>query len=150
MKTVRTWILVADAGRARVLQSLGPGKPLTTVDGLASVSGLPSTTHEIVTDRQTRVHESSNSARHAITPKTDPREQMKEDYLKMLADEMHQRLATGAFDRLVVVAPPHALGVLRAALSDQVKAVVSGELAKDLTKTPDHDMPGHLADVLRG
>ena len=48
----------------------------------------------------------------------------------------------------MIVAAPSALGDLRAALSDQVRAKVTGELAKDLTKTPDGDVAEHLRDVL--
>jgi protein required for attachment to host cells len=149
MKPVRTWILIADAGRARVLQNLGPGKGTTAVDGLASESALPSSTNEIVADRQGRSFESAGSTRHPLEPRTDPREQMKRNYLEMLADQIDGKLQAGAFDRLVVVAPPQALGVLRGAFTDRVKQAVSGEVAKDLTKTPDHDLAAHLADHLR-
>jgi protein required for attachment to host cells len=149
MKSVRTWILIADAGRARVLENLGPGKATSLVDGLASEANLPSTTHPIVTDRQPRSMESSNPARHPIEPKTDPREKLKRSYLEMLAGDLDKRLADGDFDRLVVVAPPHALGVLRSAFSERVKSVVSGELAKDLTKTPDEELGPHLEDYVR-
>jgi len=37
---------------------------------------------------------------------------------------------------------------LRAAISEQVRAKVTGEVAKDLTKTPDGEVAGHLKDVL--
>lgn len=149
MKPVHTWILIADAGRARVLASLGPGKGTTPVDGMASEASLPSTTHEIVADRQGRSFESADASRHPLTPPTDPRKQIKREYLELLADQIDEKLQSGAFDRLVVVAPPQALGMLRAAFSDRVKGVVSGELAKDLTKVPDHDLGPHLEDVLR-
>ncbi|MEZ5817658.1 MAG: host attachment protein [Hyphomicrobiaceae bacterium] len=149
MKPIRTWILIADAGRARVLENLGPGKGTQPVDGLASESSLPGSTHEIVSDRQGRSFESTGATRHPMTPPTDPRKQMKRAYLEMLADQLDERLQAGAFDRLVVVAPPPALGVLRGAFSDRLSAVISGEVAKDLTKTPDHELGSHLSDHLR-
>lgn len=149
MKPVRTWILIADAGRARVLQNLGPGKGLTPVDGLASESALPGSTNEIVADRQGRSFESADGSRHPLEPRTDPREQMKRGYLEMLADQLDEKLKAEAFDRLIVVAPPQALGILRSAFTDRVKKAVSGELAKDLTKTPEHDLGAHLADHVR-
>jgi protein required for attachment to host cells len=149
MKPLRTWILIADAGRARVLENLGPGKGTTPVDALASEALLPSTTHAIVADRQSRSMESANPARHAIESRTDPREQLKRGYLELLADNLDKNLRAGRYDRLIVVAPPSALGVLRSAFSELVKAVVADELAKDLTKTPDHELGPHLADVIR-
>jgi protein required for attachment to host cells len=149
MKHHRTWILIADAGRARVLESLGPGKGVHSVDGMASEASIPSSTHDIVADRQGRSFESSNTMRHPLTPRTDPRDEMKRNYLEMLADQIHERLQAEAFDRLILVAPPAALGILRAALSPQVGAAVAGELAKDLTKVPDHELGSHLAEVIR-
>ncbi|MGE0767276.1 MAG: host attachment protein [Hyphomicrobiaceae bacterium] len=149
MKPIRTWLLIADAGRARVLETLGPGKGLHPVDGLASESALPSSTNEIVGDRQGRSFESSGATRHPLTPPTDPRKQLKRAYLELLADQLDERLRAGAFDRLVVVAAPAALGMLRDAFSDRVTAAITGELAKDLTKTPDHELGPLLADVVR-
>ena len=148
MKAVRTWILIADAGRARVLENLGPGKGAHEVAAMASHADLPRT-HDLVTDRQSRVHESGNATRHAIEPKTDPHEQLKQRHLEAIAAHVDASLAAEAFDRLVVVAPPHALGILRAAFTDRVRKVVTGELAKDLTKTPDHELGSHLADLVR-
>lgn len=149
MKSIRTWILIANAGRARVLQNLGPGKGATPVDGLDSISTLPSSTNEIVEDRQGRSFESVGSVRHPLTPATDPRKKVKREYLEMLADQLDERLKVGEFDKLVVVAPPPALGVLRGAYSDRLSAAISGEIAKDLTKTPDHELNAHLEDVVR-
>jgi len=149
MKPIRTWILIADAGRARVLENLGPGKGTRPLDGLASVSAIPSSTNEIVADRQGRSFESSSATRHPLTPPTDPRKQLKRAYLEMVADQMDEHLQAGAFDRLVVVAPPTALGVLRGAFSDRVSAAITGELPKDLTKTPDSELGPLLGDVIR-
>jgi protein required for attachment to host cells len=53
------------------------------------------------------------------------------------------------FQHLVVVAPPKALGDLRAGFSDALHDRVTAELHKDLTKIPIHDLPSHLAGILR-
>jgi protein required for attachment to host cells len=61
---------------------------------------------------------------------------------------LDERLAEKAYDRLVIVAPPKALGDLRAALSEQVKPHVYAELDKDLVKTPTAELPQHLGAVM--
>ncbi len=149
MKPVRTWILIADAGRARVLENLGPGKGAHEVEGMTSDADLAASTHEMVDDRQGRSFESSGATRHPLVPRSDPRDLAKRSALASVADHLDQRASEGAFDRLVVVAPPQALGILRAAFSDRVKAAIVGEVAKDLTKVPDHDLAPHLADHVR-
>ena len=61
---------------------------------------------------------------------------------------LDQRRTEKAYDRLILVAPPTALGDLRDALSDPVRSLVRAELHKDLTKTPVAELPEHLAAVL--
>ena len=55
--------------------------------------------------------------------------------------------AGGKDDGIVLVAGPKMLGVLRDLLPKALAGQVAAELAKDLVKTPLHDLPGHLGDV---
>ncbi len=48
----------------------------------------------------------------------------------------------------VLAAAPVTLGDLCAAMSDHVRAKVSGEVAHDLTKIPNGDVADHLKSVL--
>jgi protein required for attachment to host cells len=65
-----------------------------------------------------------------------------------LANMLAAELNANAYDRLVIVAPPTALGDLRASLSDRVRAKVVGEAALDLTKTPNPDVGKHIEHLL--
>jgi protein required for attachment to host cells len=58
------------------------------------------------------------------------------------------RLAQGRFERLVLVAPPAALGNLRRLLPKNVRAKVIGDVAQDLVKTPKARLWPHLESVL--
>jgi protein required for attachment to host cells len=49
---------------------------------------------------------------------------------------------------VVLIAPPQALGDLRACLSKGVQAKVSAELAKDLTHLAVHELPDRVGAVL--
>ena len=86
--------------------------------------------------------------RHAIEPRVDPHRELKRTFAHELADMLDQRLTEKAYDRLVIVAPPKALGDLRAALSEHVKPLVYAELNKDLVKTPTAELPNHLGAVM--
>ena len=50
MKTGKTWILIADGGHARVLETTGMGHDLSQVQLMASASELPPS-RELGTDR---------------------------------------------------------------------------------------------------
>ena len=132
MKSTRTWVLIADGARARILQNDGPGKGLHEVEGCV-FHGDHAATHDIMSDREGRSHSSVGPGRSAIEAHSDPHRELKKRFAHQL---------------LVIVAAPSALGDLRAAISEQVRAKVTGEVAKDLTKTPDGEVAGHLKDVL--
>ena len=146
MKPTRTWILIADGARARILETHGPASTPIRHSELV-FAGDHASTHDLMSDRQGRSHSSVGPGRSAIEPQTDPHRNLKAKFAHQLADVLAQGLQRNAYDRLVIVAAPVTLGDLRAALSDHVRAKVAGEVAKDLTKTPDNEIAGHLGDV---
>jgi protein required for attachment to host cells len=147
MKPIMTWIVVADGARARIVSNSGPGKGLQAVEGMDFRTHTPAG-RDIDADRPGRTHDSVGPGRHAMEPPSDPRTQAKHDFARRLADILSDRGAAGAFDRLIIVAPPRALGDLRTLLAKSVQDKVTGELAKDLTKVPNDDLPSHLASVI--
>jgi protein required for attachment to host cells len=144
MKPKRTWVLIADASRARILEQIGTGADLHEVAGTRIEVHIPAA-RDIVSDKQGTTMISGGATRHAYTPHTDPHREAKRRFLISLAARLEQSLAAGAFDCLVLVAPPQALGDLRAAMSAHLAERVIREIDKDLTKVPDHEIPGHLA-----
>ena len=147
MKPIKTWILIADGARARVLQNDGPGHGLQEVEGLVFHSDH-SATHNLVSDREGRSFSSHDEGRSAIESNSDPHRELKKKFAHELAEMLARSLEQNAYDRLIIVAPPGALGDLRAAISDHVRANVVGEVAHDLTKTPDGELAKHLKGVL--
>ncbi len=142
MKAIRTYILIADGARSRLLLSESRTKPLTEVRGSEQKLDLK-LDHELSAERPGRVHESANIARHAIE-RDDLHRREKERFAQSLAADLDRRLAGGEYDRLVIAAAPETLGVIRSALSGKVRAAIIGEIAKDLTKLPNPQVKAHL------
>jgi protein required for attachment to host cells len=147
MKVTRTWILIADGARARILFNDGPGKGLHALPG-GVFHGDHASTHEIMSDRTGRTFSSTGPARAAIEAHSDPHRELKRNFAHRLADALAEGWRNRAYDRLIIVAAPSALGDLRPALSPEVRTKVTAEVAKDLTKTPDAAVAQHLKDVL--
>lgn len=145
-KRVRTWLLVADGVQGRVYAKDGRTAALKPVDGLA-FERPRERAGDILADRPGRVQESANAARHAMEPRSDPVREAQ----RKLANEMMETLArqhsARAFDQLAIVAAPAMLGDLRDAMPDTLRQVVTGELAKDLTKLPVKELETHLANA---
>jgi protein required for attachment to host cells len=141
-----TWVVVADAGRSVFYRNDGPGRGLIHVEQVVAPRDPPS--RDWGTDRPGRSYESVGGARHAIDPRADPHGQAEERF----AQEISRRLAaagkTARFERLILVAPPRFLGLLRRFLPDDLRGKVVGELAKDLTGAPPERLTEGLGHLL--
>lgn len=134
MKPTVTWILVADGKRAQLYRNDGPAHGLARVPNGSFELDLPPThAGAAISERPGRVQESATSARHGIEPRVDPRRAVKAAFAAELAGKLDAELARGAFQRLVLVAPPRVLGELREHLSPRGRAAVAVEINKDLT-----------------
>lgn len=147
MKVKRTWILIADGGRARVLEATGIGHGLHEVEASEAANPTPPA-HLLGRAPPGRVYESVGHQRHGIEPRQDPHQALETSFACQLAATLDSALKRDAYDRLVVVAPARMLGDLRKALTPEVRNAVLAEVSKDLTKTPNDEIARHLENVM--
>lgn len=147
MKRITTWILIADGSRARIAYNDGPGRGIKPVFE-DELRGRNLAGRDIVSDRPGRTFDSAGEGRHAKEPHTDPRALEKRNFARQLAGRLEEADKRGAFDRLVIVSPPRALGDLRAVLPAAVRAKVDREIPKDLTNISLHEVAAHLGELL--
>jgi protein required for attachment to host cells len=149
--TKTTWIVIADGMHARILRqearggSLAPALAQELID--PAVHGF---SRDLKSDHPGRAFDTGSGARHAMEPRHDPHEQEKRLFARRVAALINEAAGRNEFARLVLVAPPKTLGELRADLDDHARKRVTGELARDLVRTPMADLPDHLKDVLGG
>ena len=148
MKARKTWILIADGARARVVQYDGPGKGLSAaMDHDFAAPHAPS--RDFGADKPGRSQGGGVGARHAVEPKVDWHTYEKHLFAAQMAEALEQAHSQRAFDDLVLVAPPKTLGDLRKALDGKLKGHITGELGKDLTHLTIHELGDHLEGVVR-
>lgn len=141
-----TWIVVADGARARFLRSEGWGHGLTqALDQAMVADNRPS--QEIGSDRPGRAFSPANGQSSSMEPKVDWHRFEKAQFAKEVAKAVEKAAIAGEFDRLVLVAPPQALGDLRAAMGSHAQGKIVAELGKDLTHMPLHELEPRLAEV---
>jgi protein required for attachment to host cells len=100
---------------------------------------------DLVSDRPGRAYESVGGARHAIEREADPRQREAERFARRIARRLDEARRKGEFERLVVVAGPPFLGMLRAAMSRPTRGLVAHEIRKDLVHGPVAALREHLA-----
>jgi protein required for attachment to host cells len=140
-------VLVADAGRARFFEREKPGAAFVERGDLATETDLPRS-HDIVTDRPGRTHDSVGPGRHAMEAPSDAHRELKRQAARTMAGTLARQLRADGFERLVIVASPAFLGDLRAELSAQVADRVAGSFPLDITKVPTHELSQRLADLV--
>ena len=148
MKPTKTWIVIADGDTAKIFEHDGPGKGLHIIKEL-TLEQAHLRSGDIMADRPGRAsNPSSPGSRAAVDYRTDPAQARERKFVEHLADVLDHQHREGAFERLVIVAAPKALGDLRPALSEAVKGTILAELPKDLTNLPTIKLAEHLEGVL--
>lgn len=136
------WVVVCDGAKALVLENVGDAKFPNLKMRDVHEHKAP-TTRELGSDEPGRSHSSLGHGRSAVT-QTDWHDQAEQAFLTELAQKLDAAVASHKVKSLIVVAPPRALGMIRAHYSHALRAAVRAELDKDLVKMPVHEIEKHL------
>lgn len=123
-----TWIVAADASRARILQVADQERLLEIEDFVNPEGRLQD--RELTTDANPRLHgpgglsarEEPSAVEHAV-----------EMFSKRIGSYLEKARTDHRYDRLYLVAPPKFLGLIRKQLGKEVEKLVSDDLSKDLS-----------------
>lgn len=127
MRQQTTWVATFDEAACRVFSFNGVPRKLQELSEESRMGA-----HKPhFSDRAGRVHERRGERRSSVAPRTDPERGMEKAFVQALAAALDAQSEAGAFDRLIVVAAPRALGDFRAAASKALKAKVVREIRGD-------------------
>ncbi|MCV3271496.1 host attachment protein [Roseobacter sinensis] len=143
MKPIVTWIVLANAREARVLANRGPGSGLAPVPGQCWTAEDPDPPR----DRAGVGHSIAGPAVSAVA-QTDPHRRSSALFARKVMCALSGALAAEEFDRLVIVAGPLMLGLMRKAMDHRLKYTLIGEIDKDLSALPIAALATHLGDVM--
>jgi protein required for attachment to host cells len=134
VKRPRTWILLADGGTARIVRQLHPDRE--TGEQLQDLTFTHEVPHlrELMSDRPGRSFASTGTRRSAMEYRSDPVRDTRQAFARRIAEELSAHRRSDDFDRLVLVAEPRMLGMLRDAFDTRVKAAIIDEIDKDLVR----------------
>jgi len=157
-----TWIITANAGRARFFSEDGPAEPLKELEDMVN-NGARLRDQEINTDRIGALGAGKsghgiggaqgggaqhNAAAGAPTSQYEPNQTPAEHETELFAKDLSQYLLKaqqeGRYQSLVLSASPQFLGTLRNNLDAHVKAVIKQEFNKDYTQVPVHQLREQL------
>ncbi|HEX8754960.1 MAG TPA: host attachment protein [Steroidobacteraceae bacterium] len=107
---------------------------------------------ELKSDRPGRVFDHAPAAgarrgavaHHSTGGERNPRKVEARRFARRIAQTLEQARRQNRYDRLVIMAPPAFLGLLREEMPAAVHEVVSAEIAKDLVHEPPEALSAHL------
>ena len=126
-----TWIIAADASRARILQVTDRAQQLEEVEDLLNPEGRVHD-RELISDAHPRFS-GVGGGPGSDREETSATEHATELFAKRVGDYLDKARTQHRYDELVVVAPPKFLGLLRKKLGKEVEKLVVDEVPKDLS-----------------
>ncbi|MGQ0622698.1 MAG: host attachment protein [Panacagrimonas sp.] len=147
MKSV-TWVLLADSSRA-LLYSVGTETKAWTLVKEYTHAASRVSEGGLTTDQPGRTHGSvAQGARSAMESKTSPKDVEFGRFANELAGVLHDGHGQNAYNRIVLVAPPHFLGLLRKAINDTVSKLIVETFDKDYLHLSEKEMRAHLDPLI--
>jgi protein required for attachment to host cells len=143
----RYWVVVADSGRARILEMRRKPYAFRLVTDYDSVA-RHRTSKELVSDAAGRVYNTQGPGTHAMQPRSDPHQAAEEQFAHDLALRVGKAAGEGRFDRLALIADARTLGRLRRDLGKDVSGRVVEERSLDLTGLSLHDLEPRVRNIL--
>lgn len=141
------WILAANSSQATIFKAGSPTAPLVEFTTLENPEARAKQM-DLASDRPGRTFDSFGAGRHAKASEVEPKEQEQIRFAKSVAERLEQGRLANAFERLVLVAAPAFLGLLRTNLSAPLKSLVSLELDKDYTALRPDELRARLPERL--
>ncbi|PTN11200.1 host attachment protein [Nitrosomonas aestuarii] len=143
----KIWILTANSSQARLFTADSPIGPLTELETFDNPDARAKQM-DLTSDRQGRSFDSHGDGRHAMAVEVDPKEQEQIRFAKLIAGRLEQGRVANTFERLVVVAAPAFLGLLRTHFNASLNALLSLEIDKDYTACKAEELRARLPQRL--
>jgi protein required for attachment to host cells len=136
------WVVICDGRKALILENKGDAEfPNLRMKEVREHDDAP--THLQGADAPGRVHQSLNAARSAME-QTDWHDIAEQRFLTELAHHLDAALTSSHVKRLILVASPRALGMLRPAYSPALQRAIAVEIDKDWVGLPIHEIEEKL------
>lgn len=142
---MKHWVLIANAAAGSIFETDETFSSFSRVLTRANGHVHPETS-ELGPRGATR--SGPGGQRSAFDRHTEPGDAERDRFARELAAEVEQGLGRGAYERLVIAAPPKLLGELRGHLSHRTAAHLVASVSHDFAHTPEHELPAAVRKLL--
>lgn len=130
----KMWVAVVDGARAMILVNEGTAvDPRLVVLRSFGIDNPP--TREQGRDKPPRAFDANGTHRSAMEA-PDLHQKAEDRFVTEIMVELEKAATSNSFDKLVLVAPPVALGVMRKQIGSALRGKIVKEIAADYVKMP--------------
>lgn len=138
------WIVVASRAEVRIFARKGI-RSLELISEVGNPAGMLRT-KDLESDSPGRATDNRMHARHAYSTEESSRDRSLRTFYREIIEIIQRGAFEHRFESLTIIAEPRLLGILRALLPANVKALVHHEISKDLS----YEEPGEILARLGG
>lgn len=139
----RLWILVADRSQARLFQRNKPSEGIYLIHQLDHPEGKLKE-REINSDRPGRTFRTADAQRSGYSPDLNALDALATEFAQKLATVLDQGRSQNQYERLVLVASPRMLGMIRNSLTKLTQKLVVASWDKDLSYLSENQVVEYL------
>lgn len=138
-------VVVSDGRKALILENAGDETyPNLKTREVREHTDAPN--RMLTSDKPGRGFQAAGSTIRSSMEQTDRHEEEEHDFVSGVMDRVHEFVRDGATNGVVIVAPPHVLGLIRKMATPAVKAATRAEIGHDLTHLPVHEIEKRLVE----
>ena len=141
------WIVVANSAQARFFEEAARGGSLEEIATLVHPEGRMKA-QEIDADRPGRSFESAGALRHGMSREVDAKKQSVLGFARHLATHLDDARKKGELQRMILVAAPEFLGMVRQEMNAETAALMEQSFDLDLGSMRPDQIRSHLPDKL--
>ena len=145
--TYMTWVIVADSTKARVFSTENSSSPLVEFEAIEHPEGRLHT-RELTSDLPGKDSNRTGSGKHSMGSETDPKRHEAESFAKRITGFVENARNNNKLSRLIIIAAPALLGMLRRNMSNETGKLVAMELDKNLSDLKGEEIRQYLPRIL--
>ncbi len=148
----KTWIVLANASRARVCERDGEAGGLHDLMDFVHTQSRQKGS-ELASDQPGHVKHGMGSGLHGRTsldPRTDPRQKEHEKFAREIAEHLDKGVASQQCERIVLIASNPFLGEIKSHLGTAAAAAVWVTAPSDFTALSGRELAQRLGELLPG
>ncbi len=134
-----TWLVIANASKAKVYSFVYLNRGLKRVAEMDHPENTLKE-HDLVTDRPGHYQVQGGLLRGVYGEDYSAKETNLEKSAKELMAWLDKARMTHKYTTLVMVAPPHYLGLLKKNMSKSLETLLQRTISKDLVRVPEHEL----------